>query len=100
MAPTARSRAQGFVEHLNRVLNTTVSHGRLSVVAHPGAPTSFNIVCTHGALDLHGSSLFLFISQRVEVERAKVHTDFYSYRLQREADERKSWIMRWEHYRH
>jgi hypothetical protein len=100
MAPSDKSRAQGFADHFNSVLNRTVTRGRLSVVVHPGAPRSFDIVCRHGPLALNGSPLFLFVSQRVEVESAKVHTDLYSYRLLLDPeDRRRSWVVRWEHYR-
>jgi hypothetical protein len=99
MALTPRHVAQGFAEHLNGVLNQTVSHGRLVVVAQSGDEEAFNIICRHGAIALNGTSLFLFVSQRIEVEVEKVHTALYSYRLQTDSHDRASWIMRWEFYR-
>ena len=102
MAPTARARAQGFVDHLNGILNTTVTDGRLSLVPDPRHPASFHFSARSDgedvAMPLHGSRLFLFVKQIVVVGD-HVQTQQYSYRLQCDPRDRRSDILRWEHSR-
>jgi hypothetical protein len=100
MAQAARQRAQDFADHLNSVLNKTATEGRLTLVAHDDAPLDFDVISRDRALKLNGCRLWLFVSQRVQVEGAKVHTLLYSYRLQTTAaDRRGSWLVRWEYLR-
>jgi hypothetical protein len=102
-APEPRHIAQGFVDHLNGVLNRTVSRSRLSLVPdrkvdHP----RFDIVRYVGGatapLELHRSPLLLLSQQKIDVEAGRCLTVTYQYRLQR-TEEPQSWLVRWEFFR-
>ncbi len=97
---TPRSAAQAFVDHLNAVLNATVSDARLSLLALPGEGDAFEITRFVGAarapLELLGSSLRLFVRHTIVVLDGHCQTESYGYRLQ--SDEASgSWCLRWEH---
>lgn len=99
---TARSAAQAFVDHLNAVLNATVSDGRLSLLASPDDEASFEITrFVEGArapLELLGSDLRLFVRQAIVVEDGHCRTESYGYRIQ-SRDQTASWLLRWEYFR-
>ena len=101
MARAARQRAQDFADHLNLVLNRTVTTGRLILVAHDDAPTEFDVTSGSSPLKLNRRKLWLSIRQRVRVEGGKVHTLLYRYQLVSDAkDPRSSWLIRWDYTRH
>ena len=98
-----RSVAQGFVDHLNGVLNRTVSRSRLTAVrdktvSHP----RFDIVrYVDGAsqpLELHRSPLLLSAQQKIDIDGDRCLTVTYQYRLQADDDPRSS-LVRWEFFR-
>jgi len=101
-APDPRSAAQGFVDHLNSVLNRTVSDAHLSLIPLPHDPSAFEIarfVKREAApLELLGSSLRLFVRQIIVVADGHCRTESYEYRLQRDVA-RQSWLIRWEYLR-
>ena len=100
--PAARSAAQAFVDHLNAVLNATVSDARLSLLAPPEDEHAFEITRLVGAarapLDLLGSSHRLFVRHTVVVLDGYCRTESYGYRLQ-SGEEAGSWLLRWEYFR-
>lgn len=97
-----RSAAQGFADHLNDVLNRTVTDGRLALVPVPGHETQFllqRMVNKRAApLVLRPSPLRLFVRQAIQVVDGHCQTESYIYRLQR-SDETQSWMLRWEYLR-
>lgn len=99
---TPRSAAQAFVDHLNAVLNATVSDARLSLLALPGEESAFEITRLVGAarapLELLGSSLRLFVRHTVVVLDGHCQTESYGYRLQ-SGEASGSWCLRWEYFR-
>lgn len=99
---TARSAAQAFVDHLNAVLNGTVTDARLSLLAVQGDESAFEITRfvgdTRAPLELLGSPLRLFVRHTVVVVDGHCQTESYGYRLQSSA-EAGSWLLRWEYFR-
>ena len=101
---TAPSRkvAQAFVDHLNSVVNGTVSHARLSVIPIPDDEDAFEVTrlvdSARAPLDLHGTQLQLFVRQTIVVVGEHCQTESYSYRLQAE-ESAKTWLIRWEYFR-
>lgn len=99
---TARSAAQAFVDHLNAVLNGTVTDARLSLLAVHGDESAFEITRFAGdvraPLELLGSPLRLFVRHMVVVVDGHCQTESYGYRLQSSA-EADSWLLRWEYFR-
>jgi hypothetical protein len=94
--------AQGLAEHLNRVLNRTVSDSHLSVSPIVGTGEKFQLARLverqNVPLQLRGTTASLFVRLVVVVEDGRPTTDSYEYRFQ--ADEsRKSWLRRWEYRR-
>jgi hypothetical protein len=100
--PPARRAAQAFADHLNSVLNRTVTDSRLSLIAEPDAGDSFEITrLVDGArnpLDLVGSPLKLFVRQNIQVIDDHCQTESYAYRLQSDQSA-GSWVLRWEYFR-
>ena len=98
----ARNVAQGFADHLNSVLNRTVSDARLTLLSSAATPDQFTVTCLDGehprSFALRGSSLRLFVSQNIEVDGDKVHTASSAYRLGTD-DRKDAWLLRWEYYR-
>lgn len=66
-----RNAAQGFADHLNSVLNRTVTDSRLSLIPLPRDADAFMLTRlvdrTAAPLELHGSSLRLFIRHVIVV---------------------------------
>jgi hypothetical protein len=94
--------AQSLAEHLNRVLNRTVSDSHLSVSPIIGDGEKFQLARLverqNVPLQLRGTTASLFVRLVVVVEDGRCKTDSYEYRFQ--ADEsRKSWLRRWEYRR-
>jgi hypothetical protein len=97
--------AQGFADHLNQVLNATVSRSRLAIIRDRTVEQPrFDITRVVGGevrpLELHGTPARLLVQQKVDVdvEQGRCLTVTYSYRYQ--ADERpESWLFRWEFLR-
>jgi hypothetical protein len=104
MAQDPRAVAQAFADHLNAVLNSTITDGRLSLVELPAPRDMYRLARLEGAgpdpvaLQLFGSEKRLFVEHIIEVDGEHVRTVQYSYRLQ-EGDARGSWLVRWEYYR-
>src|SRR5436305_4203432 len=99
---TPRRAAQAYADHLNSVLNRTVSDSRLSLVPRPEDPAAFELTRLVGTspspLDLHGTSHRLFVRQLFEVVGGHCLVESCGYRLQA-ANARASWLIRWEYYR-
>ncbi len=97
-----RNVAQGFADHLNAVLNSTVSDARLSVLSRPYSATRFLVACVQDArpvpLALHGSALRLYVEHEVDASEDTAHTASYRYVLQAEGAH-DSWLVRWEYLR-
>jgi hypothetical protein len=97
-----RSAAQGFADHLNSVLNRTISDARLSLIQRPEDPNAFELTRlvegSSASLELHGTSNRLFVRQLFEVVQGHCQIESYSYRLQL-TGARESWLIRWEYYR-
>lgn len=97
-----RRAAQAFADHLNYVLNRTISDSRLSLVELPRTPGVFELARRVGQasapLELHGTPARLFVRQVIEVVGGHCQVESYSYRLQRD-DSRESWLLRWEYFR-
>jgi hypothetical protein len=97
-----RRAAQGYADHLNSVLNRTVSDSRLSLIQRPEDPNAFELTRfvegSPAPLDLHGTLARLFTRQLFEVVDGHCRVESYSYRLQA-GNERESWLIRWEYYR-
>jgi hypothetical protein len=94
--------AQSLAQHLNRVLNRTVSDSHLSVSPIEGDGDTFELTRLverqNVPLQLRGTTASLFVRLVVVVEDGRPTTDSYEYRFQ--ADEsRKSWLRRWEYRR-
>jgi hypothetical protein len=96
--------AQSLAQHLNRVLNLTVSDSHLSVspIAGHSHGEKFQLARLverqNVPLQLHGTTARLSVRQLVVVKDGRCRTDSYVYRFQ--ADESpKSWLMRWEYRR-
>lgn len=100
--PSSRNAAQAFVDHLNSVLNATVTDARLSLIALPYDDDAFEITRfvddEAQALDLFGTSLELLVRQKIVVVNGHCRTESHTYRLQREGSA-KSWLLRWEYLR-
>lgn len=99
---TPRSAAQAFVDHLNAVLNATVSDARLSLLALPGDERAFEITrlidSSRAPLELLGSQLRLFVRHTIVVTDGHCQTESYAYRLQGDQTS-ASWLLRWEYFR-
>jgi hypothetical protein len=98
-----RAVVRGFVDHLNGVLNRTVSKSRLTAlrdktVEHPRFDITRYVDGATHPIQLNGSSLLLRVQQKIEVVGERCQTVTYQYRLQRNGD-RESWLVRWEFYR-
>jgi hypothetical protein len=91
-----------FADHLNAVLNRTVSDARLTLLPLPGEAEHFTIACLDGtravSFALHDSALRLLIALTVDVDRDKCHTVSYAYRLVT-AEAKHAWLVRWEYFR-
>lgn len=100
--PQSRKAAQAYVDHLNAVLNRTVTDSRLSLIALPDDDAAFEITRLEGRarapLALHGSSLRLFVRQTIVVVDGHCQTESYGYRLQ-SGTSAGSWFIRWEYFR-
>jgi hypothetical protein len=96
-----RRAAQHVADHLNGVLNSTVSDSRLSLIQVPGT-NAFQLARLvdgeQAPLELHGSTVRLFVRKVIVVEDGRCGTEFYGYRLQTGESER-SWLIRWEYTR-
>ena len=99
---TPRSTAQAFVDHLNVVLNGTITDARLSLLAVPSDESAFEITRlvddVRAPLELFGSSLRLFVRHTIVVVDGHCQTESYGYRLESSA-EAGSWLLRWEYFR-
>lgn len=78
--------AQGFADHLNSVLNRTVTDARLTLLPIPGQDTHYNLACVENgervAFALHGVTGRLFVRQAIEVASDHCQTVSYAYRYQ------------------
>jgi hypothetical protein len=97
-----RKAAQAFADHLNGVLNRTISDSRLSLIPDPRDANAFELTrLVDGAsapLELHGTSARLFVRQIIVVAEGHCKTESYAYRFQ--VDESiASWLIRWEYLR-
>jgi hypothetical protein len=67
-----RSVAQAFADHLNSLLNRTVSDARLSLIGDPSHPARTTLACLRGttptSFALHGSNVRLLVVQTLEVD--------------------------------
>jgi hypothetical protein len=94
--------AQSLAQHLNRVLNRTVSDSHLSVSPVVGDTEKFQLARLverqNVPLELRGTTASLFVRLFVVVEDGRCTTDSYEYRFQADAS-RKSWLRRWEYRR-
>jgi hypothetical protein len=97
-----RRAAQGFADHLNGVLNATVSDSRLSLIPVPGDPAAFELTRIVGRdsapLELYGTTVRLFVRQVIVVKDGHCSTESYGYRLQT-GESTSSWLIRWEYLR-
>ncbi|MHB1538689.1 MAG: hypothetical protein ACYCUM_13655 [Solirubrobacteraceae bacterium] len=97
-----RSIAQGFADHLNGVLNSTVTDARLSLLESAGEARRFTLGCLDGAspvaFKLHGSTARLLVLQDLRVVGEHCETLGYQYRFSRGAA-KASWLLRWEYLR-
>jgi hypothetical protein len=91
-----RNTAQAVVDHLNAVLNRTVTDSRLSLIPLPNDEAAFDITRLVGgaraSLELRGSSLQLFVRQTIVVVDGHCRTESYTYRLQESSA--ASWLVR------
>jgi hypothetical protein len=99
----AKRTAQGLADHLNGILNRTVSESRLSVVLEKGtSPPHVDLVRLVNKqtmpLELSGTPAMLLVQQKIEIVGDHCRTLTYSYRLQRD-DQPSSWLCRWEYFR-
>jgi hypothetical protein len=89
---------EGFADHLNSVLNRTVTDARLTLLPIPGEETHYNLVCVENgervAFAMHGASERLFVRHAIEVVREHCRTVSYAYRYQSGYD-KNSWLLRW-----
>jgi len=76
-----RRAAQRFADHLNGVLNRTVSDSRLVVAPIPGEPDTFKLTRVveedDVPLELDGTTARLFVQQVVVVEDDQCRTESY-----------------------
>jgi hypothetical protein len=93
--------ARAFAARMNRMLNTTVTDGRLLLKEGDAVGAQFELVSVQGQrpapLSLRGTRLKLGVAQSLDV-RDGCRTMSYSYRLQ-QSDEDDSWLVRWEYAR-
>lgn len=98
-----RSVAQAFADHLNSLLNRTVSDARLSLIGDPSHPARFTLTCLRGttptSFALHGSNVRLLVVQTLEVDGEQCRTLTYQYRPSL-GEDKQSWLIRWEYFRH
>jgi hypothetical protein len=98
----ARSVAQAYADHLNSLLNRTVTDARLTVIGDPGDPAQFTLACLRGttpiSLGLHGTSLRLLVAETFEISGQHLETTKCQYRLSLRED-KQSWLIRWEYFR-
>jgi hypothetical protein len=98
-----RSVAQAFADHLNSLLNQTVTDARLTVIGDPTHSARFTLACLRGTTPisfvLHGSRVRLLIVQTLRVSGEHCQTLTYQYRLS-SGEDKPSWLMRWEYFRH
>jgi hypothetical protein len=98
----SRSIAQGRADHLNGVLNRTVSDSRLSVTPIAGYPDAFElsrvVERANVPLELDGTTICLFLHEVLVVEDGCCRTESYAYRLQADGS-MGSWLFRWEYVR-
>jgi hypothetical protein len=102
-APEPRHVAGGFVDHLNSVLNRTVSKSRLQAVKDETSDRPrFDLTRLVGGatqpLELKGTRALLDVLQVFDVLGEHCVTVTYSYRLQL-GPEKESWVLRWDYYR-
>lgn len=95
--------ARVFAEHLNRMLNTTVTDGRLVLTRSTARPDRF-VLASFAArqrlpLALRGSDLSLTVEHELDVVGERCRTVGYRYRLQR-GQRREHWLLRWEYDRY
>lgn len=97
-----RSAAQSFADRLNGVLNSTVSDARLSLIPVSSDPSAFQlsrvVAGRRAPLELHGTTMRLFVGHVIVVEDGRCRTESYGYRLQT-GELAASWLMRWEYLR-
>jgi hypothetical protein len=97
-----RSVAQGFADHLNSLLNRTVTDARLTLVEDPVHDSRFTLACLRGTAPvsfvLHGTAVRLLAVQTLRVVEEHCETLTYQYRLSA-GEEKDSWLMRWEYFR-
>jgi hypothetical protein len=99
----AESVVRPYVEHLNQVLNGTVTDSRLIAVIDPSVDHPRFDVCRYvnnatAPLELHGTRSRLLLQQKIDVSDDYCETVTYHYRFQ--TDESKdSWLFRWEWFR-
>jgi hypothetical protein len=98
----AEGAAQSLAQHLNRVLNLTVSDSHLSVSPLAGDGETFQLARLverqNVPLQLRGTTARLLVRLAVVVVDGRCRTVSYAYRFQ--ADESpKSWLRRWEYHR-
>ena len=98
-----RSVAQAFADHVNSLLNRTVTDARLTVIGDASHAARFTLACLRGtkpiSFALHGSSVRLLVVQTLQLTGEHCQTLTYQYRLSLDED-KQSWLIRWEYYRH
>jgi hypothetical protein len=98
----SRRGAQRFADHLNGILNSTVSDSRLSVIQLPADPCTFELTRLvdgdSAPLELHGSTVCLFVRYVIVVKDGDCNIESYAYRLQT-GKSAASWLIRWEYQR-
>jgi hypothetical protein len=98
----SRRAAQRFADHLNGILNGTVSDSRLSLIALPADPGTFEVTRfvdrDSSSLELHGTTVRLFVRYVIVVKDGRCRTESYAYRLQTD-ESAASWLIRWEYQR-
>jgi hypothetical protein len=98
----SRRAAQRFADHLNGVLNSTVSDSRLSLIQLPTDPGTFELTRLvdgdSAPLELHGSTVWLFVRYVIVVKDGDCGIESYAYRLQT-GESAASWLIRWEYQR-
>lgn len=107
VASSSGSAAQGFTDHLNRVLKTTLTASRLSLVEIPDEEDLFLIKRVEGGddppLELPGTQRTLFAQQVIRVVDSSdggKHCRTVSYRYRLQADDSPiSTLIRWEYDR-
>jgi hypothetical protein len=95
-----RKVAQGFADHLNGILNRTVTDARLSLLE---VRDQFILACLDGtrpaSFALHGTTMRLLVAQTLRIVDDHCETLSYQYRFSL-AEEKESWLIRWEYSRH